>query len=171
MNIIFFGTSEFAIPALRAISDSHHKILALVTQPDRKRGTCLAPRRLPAAKPTHGEANRAALQDVLGYPVQAKLKLGTPDDAHEREADTMADRVMAMPEGKVQRKCGACAQEDDKKMEADKAEPAPKKEEEAVQRKENGTSPTVGDAGSASLGAHQGGGLALPPGEQSKELF
>ena len=38
MNIIFFGTSEFAIPSLRAISGSHHKILALVTQPDRKRG-------------------------------------------------------------------------------------------------------------------------------------
>lgn len=124
------------------------------------------PRRLPAAKPTHGEANRAALQDVLGYPVQAKLKLGTPDDAHEREADTMADRVMAMPEGKVQRKCAACAQGDDKKIEANKAEAAPM-EEEAVQRKENGTSPKVGDAGSASLGAHQGGGRALPPGERA----
>lgn len=38
MNIVFFGTSGFAIPSLREISNSRHKILALVTQPDRKRG-------------------------------------------------------------------------------------------------------------------------------------
>ena len=38
MNIIFFGTSEFAIPALRGLLGSGHKVLAVVTQPDRKRG-------------------------------------------------------------------------------------------------------------------------------------
>jgi methionyl-tRNA formyltransferase len=38
MNIIFFGSSDFAIPSLRAILASGHKISALVTQPDRKRG-------------------------------------------------------------------------------------------------------------------------------------
>lgn len=38
MNIVFFGTSEFAIPALRELAGSRHKVLALVTQPDRKRG-------------------------------------------------------------------------------------------------------------------------------------
>lgn len=38
MNIVFFGTSEFAIPALRALLDSRHKVLAVVTQPDRKKG-------------------------------------------------------------------------------------------------------------------------------------
>lgn len=38
MNIVFFGTSEFAIPALRELLNSTHKILALVTQPDRKKG-------------------------------------------------------------------------------------------------------------------------------------
>lgn len=41
MNIVFFGTSEFAIPSLRALLASRHKILALVTQPDRKRGRSL----------------------------------------------------------------------------------------------------------------------------------
>ena len=41
MKIVFFGTSEFAMPALRALSDSPHKILALVTQPDKKRGRSL----------------------------------------------------------------------------------------------------------------------------------
>src|SRR3989338_4922658 len=38
MNIVFFGTSEFAISALRELLSSRHKILALVTQPDRKKG-------------------------------------------------------------------------------------------------------------------------------------
>ena len=41
MNIIFFGTSEFAIPSLKALLASRHKVLALVTQPDRKRGRSL----------------------------------------------------------------------------------------------------------------------------------
>lgn len=38
MNIVFFGTSEFAVPSLRELLDSGHKILTLVTQPDRKKG-------------------------------------------------------------------------------------------------------------------------------------
>ena len=38
MNIIFFGTSDFAIPSLQALLGSEHKVLAVVTQPDRKRG-------------------------------------------------------------------------------------------------------------------------------------
>ena len=38
MNIIFFGTSTFAVPSLKAIHQSAHTILAVVTQPDRKRG-------------------------------------------------------------------------------------------------------------------------------------
>ena len=38
MNIIFFGTSEFAIPSLEALLDAGHKVLAVVTQPDRPRG-------------------------------------------------------------------------------------------------------------------------------------
>lgn len=41
MNIVFFGTSEFAIPALRALIGSPHKVLAVVTQPDRKKGRSL----------------------------------------------------------------------------------------------------------------------------------
>src|SRR3990167_7945365 len=38
MNIVFFGTSDFAIPPLREIIDSRHKVLAVVTQPDREKG-------------------------------------------------------------------------------------------------------------------------------------
>ena len=38
MKIVFFGTSEFAIPSLKALVESRHKVLALVTQPDSKKG-------------------------------------------------------------------------------------------------------------------------------------
>ena len=38
MNIVFFGTSEFAIPSLQALLDAGHKVRAVVTQPDRQRG-------------------------------------------------------------------------------------------------------------------------------------
>jgi len=38
MNIIFFGSSHFAIPSLEALVTSSHKILCVVTQPDRKKG-------------------------------------------------------------------------------------------------------------------------------------
>jgi len=36
-------------------------------------------------------------------PVQAKLAVGRADDAYEREADSVADRVMRMAEPTVQR--------------------------------------------------------------------
>jgi len=41
MKIIFFGTSDFAIPALKGLLESRHKVLAVVTQPDRKKGRSL----------------------------------------------------------------------------------------------------------------------------------
>ncbi len=54
--------------------------------------------------------------------IQPKLNVNAPDDAHEREADAMADRVLRIHTGpphlptqnapaQVQRKCTACAQE------------------------------------------------------------
>src|ERR1043165_7656768 len=39
MRILFFGTSDFAVPTLEALGDSRdHEILAVVTQPDRPSG-------------------------------------------------------------------------------------------------------------------------------------
>lgn len=42
MNIIFFGTSEFAVPALEALIAAGFKPIAVVTLPDRPRGRGLA---------------------------------------------------------------------------------------------------------------------------------
>ncbi len=38
MNIVFFGTAGFAVPALEKLTASGHKVLAVVTQPDRPAG-------------------------------------------------------------------------------------------------------------------------------------
>lgn len=38
MNIVFMGTPDFAVEALRSIYNSNHKILAVVTQPDKPVG-------------------------------------------------------------------------------------------------------------------------------------
>ena len=38
MNIGFFGTSKFAVPSLKKVISSKHRILAVITQPDRRKG-------------------------------------------------------------------------------------------------------------------------------------
>jgi hypothetical protein len=51
------------------------------------------------------DAQRAEIRSILdGVPVQAKLRVGSPDDAYEREADAVADRVMRMPADEIRRK-------------------------------------------------------------------
>lgn len=41
MKIVFFGTSEFAVPSLVSLVGSKHKVIAVVTQPDKKKGRTL----------------------------------------------------------------------------------------------------------------------------------
>lgn len=38
MKVIFMGTPEFAVPCLRALHESEHSLIAVVTQPDRPKG-------------------------------------------------------------------------------------------------------------------------------------
>ena len=38
VNIVFFGTPSFAVPALEELLNSEHSVVAVVTQPDRQRG-------------------------------------------------------------------------------------------------------------------------------------
>ena len=37
MNIIFWGTPDYSVESLKILLDSHHKISAVITQPDKKR--------------------------------------------------------------------------------------------------------------------------------------
>ncbi|RMI02835.1 MAG: DUF4157 domain-containing protein, partial [Calditrichaeota bacterium] len=41
--------------------------------------------------------------------LQAKLRIGAPNDKYEQEADRVAEQVLRMPEPTVQRQCAACA--------------------------------------------------------------
>ena len=38
MRLIFFGSSDFACPSLKALIQSHHQIKAVITQPDKPKG-------------------------------------------------------------------------------------------------------------------------------------
>ncbi|MFH1189445.1 MAG: methionyl-tRNA formyltransferase [Candidatus Omnitrophota bacterium] len=70
MNIVFFGTAEFAIPAFKALLASKHKVLALITQPDRQRGRHLKVQPPPTK----------VLAEERGIPVYQ------PEDASGRES-------------------------------------------------------------------------------------
>jgi methionyl-tRNA formyltransferase len=61
MNIVFFGTSPFAVPTLRVLAQSEHQLLAVVTQPDRPsgRGMSLTP----------SAVKKAALALAPGVPI------------------------------------------------------------------------------------------------------
>lgn len=89
-------------------------------------------RRATVARPAATESGRSAVQDILGYPLQAKLTVGAPDDVHEREADAVAERVMRMP-AQI-----SSDQEDEKRKQSaaqGEQEQKKKKEEETVQAK------------------------------------
>ena len=38
LRIVYFGTPEFAVPSLRALLESAHQVVGVVSQPDRPRG-------------------------------------------------------------------------------------------------------------------------------------
>ena len=70
MKIIFFGSSHFALPALRALIKSGHELLCVVTQPDKKKGRHL----------------HLAATDVKSIATDARLKIFQPDDIKARES-------------------------------------------------------------------------------------
>ncbi len=47
LNIVFAGTSEFAVQSLHALLNSQHKVVAVYTQPDRPAGRGLKPKASP----------------------------------------------------------------------------------------------------------------------------
>lgn len=86
--------------------------------------------------------------------IQAKLKIGSPNDKYEREADAVADQVMRMPDQGVQMKCEAC--------EENEIQIKP-----TIQRSPNG-SMTASPEISSKISATLGGGKKLPSKTQSE---
>ena len=87
----------------------------------------------PASSIHRPALSNQALQRLLEQgAVQAKLEVGPADDAYEREADSVAERLMRMREPAVQRACTACAQEEEKKVYRKASAPAADSAERAV---------------------------------------
>ncbi len=93
MKIVFMGTPDFAVPALRYLARSHHDVLAVVTAPDKIRG-----RGLKAAAP---EVKICAHE--LGLPVYqpTSLKSGDFQESMKRLAPdifvVVAFRILPAP--------------------------------------------------------------------------
>ncbi|HVZ40503.1 MAG TPA: DUF4157 domain-containing protein [Candidatus Kapabacteria bacterium] len=146
-------------------------------------GHTVAPRPRSVATPVHGTAvqrkpgcacgggcprcRAARTQEAAHGMVQTKFAVNHPDDAHEQEANRVADRVMRMPDpgsaqpaavaaraaGSVQRTCSSC--------EAGQ-------EEAMVQAKERrGQVPSVTPAVQRSIDSMRGGGRPLPAAERA----
>ena len=58
MRLVFMGTPDFAVPALRSVHEAGHEIAAVVTRPDRPRRSRSSP---PEASPVKAEAARHGL--------------------------------------------------------------------------------------------------------------
>ena len=69
MRLVFMGTPDFAIPALRALARAGHAVATVVTQPDRPRRSRASP---PEPSPVRAEAQ------ALGIPVLAPESVKEP---------------------------------------------------------------------------------------------
>ena len=90
MNIIFMGTPEFAVPTLKALVDSKHKVVGVFTQPDKAVGRkqILTP---PPVK---------VCAEENGIPVYQPVSLKTPE-AEELIKSLCPDVIVVVAYGKI----------------------------------------------------------------------
>lgn len=70
MKIIFFGSSQFALPSLEALIKSKHEIVCVVTQPDKKKGRHL----------------HVGATDIKNLADKSKLKIYQPENINSKES-------------------------------------------------------------------------------------
>lgn len=90
MRVVFLGTPEFAVPSLRAIVDSGHEVVLVVTQPDKPAGRGLKL----ASPPVKIEAQR------LGLTVFQPEKLNEPESL-KVIAETRPDVLVVVAYGRI----------------------------------------------------------------------
>lgn len=90
MNIIFCGTPDFAVPALKAIYEAGHNIPLVVTMPDKPKGR----KGEPAPSPVKVQAME------YGIPVYQPLTLKT-DEVYEELAKYQPDVMVVTAYGKI----------------------------------------------------------------------
>jgi methionyl-tRNA formyltransferase len=90
MRLVFMGTPDFAVPALRAIRDAGHEVVAVYTQPPRAAGRGMDLRK----SPVHQAAEQASL------PVLTPERLKSPEEG-ERFRALEADAAVVVAYGLI----------------------------------------------------------------------
>lgn len=91
MKIVFMGTPDFAVPALKALAESDkHQVTLVVTQPDRPKGR--------SGKPAPSDVKKCALE--YGIPVFQPEKI-REKEAAERLAEEKADIFVVAAFGQI----------------------------------------------------------------------
>ncbi len=81
MKIIFLGTPDFAVPSLKKLVDSHHEILAVVTQTDKKVGR--------DQKVVFSPVKKLALENSIKVLQYNKIRVEGVDDIKALSPDIM----------------------------------------------------------------------------------
>ncbi|MFO7665555.1 MAG: methionyl-tRNA formyltransferase [Desulfobacterales bacterium] len=89
-KIIFMGTPDFAVPSLKALHNSGHEVVLVVTQPDRPRGR--------GQKVLLSPVKEAALE--LGYDIFQPLSVKTPE-FYEKAAALSPDIFVVIAFGHI----------------------------------------------------------------------
>lgn len=91
MRLIFMGSPDFSVPALHALRDAGHDIVAVYTQPPRPAGRGKSLRR----QPVHEAA------DALGLSVRTPARLRNNHEEHEAFAALNADAAIVAAYGLI----------------------------------------------------------------------
>ena len=80
MRILFWGTPEFAVPSLRALSEEGHDVVGVVTRPDRPAGRGRELRASPIKREALDEniqilEPESARSESFGQPVTRRLRV------------------------------------------------------------------------------------------------
>ena len=80
MRIVFIGTGEIGVPTLRALLDSEHEVVAVVTQPDKPVGREQRIESPPIKKALIGRAVSEPPWDapILRFSTREELKIHRP---------------------------------------------------------------------------------------------
>ncbi len=90
LRVVFFGTPQFAVPSLRALLESRHPVVGVVTQPDRARGRGHKPQPSPVKE----------LAEAHGVPVLQPARL-RDDEFLDRLRGVQPDLGVVAAYGKI----------------------------------------------------------------------
>ncbi len=91
LRVVYMGTPDFAVPALEALIDSHHEVVGVFTQPDRKSGRGKKVRRPPVK----------VVAEEAGVPVYQPKRVKKNDEAYETLRGWNPDVVVVAAYGQI----------------------------------------------------------------------